>query len=104
MNPLTPELNPTAQRCLTRFFTGVLLLEPCIFLLEILIFKGLAARRLYKSFGVKGLIKVVVLRTCNITEVPPKNITSYTVGVSVCVYLGVLRVCWRVYGQVEIHH
>jgi hypothetical protein len=28
----------------------------CIFLLGILIFKGLTARRLYKSFGVKGLI------------------------------------------------
>jgi hypothetical protein len=27
-----------------------------IFLLWILIFKGLTARRLYKSFGVKGLI------------------------------------------------
>jgi hypothetical protein len=27
-----------------------------IFLLRILIFKGLTARRLYKSFGVKGLI------------------------------------------------
>jgi hypothetical protein len=26
-----------------------------IFLLEILIFKGLTARRIYKSFGVKGL-------------------------------------------------
>jgi hypothetical protein len=23
INPLTPELNPSAQRCLTRFFTGV---------------------------------------------------------------------------------
>jgi hypothetical protein len=22
VNPLTPELNPSAQRCLTRFFTG----------------------------------------------------------------------------------
>jgi hypothetical protein len=22
LNPLTPELNPSAQRCLTRFFTG----------------------------------------------------------------------------------
>jgi hypothetical protein len=22
INPLTPELNPTAQRCLTRIFTG----------------------------------------------------------------------------------
>jgi hypothetical protein len=28
-----------------------------IFLLEILIFKGLTALRLYKSFGVKGLIR-----------------------------------------------
>jgi hypothetical protein len=28
-----------------------------IFLLGILIFKGLTARRLYKSFGFKGLIK-----------------------------------------------
>jgi hypothetical protein len=28
-----------------------------IFLLDILIFKGLTARRLYKSFGVKGLSK-----------------------------------------------
>jgi hypothetical protein len=22
LNPLTPELNPSAQRCLTKFFTG----------------------------------------------------------------------------------
>jgi hypothetical protein len=44
VNPLTPELYPTAQRCLPRFFTGIL------------IFKGLIARRLYKSFGVKGLM------------------------------------------------
>jgi hypothetical protein len=29
-----------------------------IFLLGILVFKGLTARRLYKSFGVKGLIQV----------------------------------------------
>jgi hypothetical protein len=40
----TPELNPSAQRCLP------------IFLLGILIFKGLTARRLYKSSGVKGLM------------------------------------------------
>jgi hypothetical protein len=32
-NPLTPELNPSAQRCLTRFFTDILLLEPCISLI-----------------------------------------------------------------------
>jgi hypothetical protein len=44
INPLTPELNPFAQQCLTRFFIGIL------------IFKELTARRLYKSFGVKGLI------------------------------------------------
>jgi hypothetical protein len=43
INPLTPELNPSAQRCLTRFFQGIL------------IFKVHTAQRLYKSFGVKGL-------------------------------------------------
>jgi hypothetical protein len=36
VNPLTPELNPSAQHRLPRFFTGIL------------IFKGLTARRLYK--------------------------------------------------------
>jgi hypothetical protein len=30
-----------------------------IFLLGILIFKGLTARRLYKSFGVKGLMREI---------------------------------------------
>jgi hypothetical protein len=39
--PLKPELNPSAQRCRD-------------FLLGILIFKGLTARRLSKPFGVKG--------------------------------------------------
>jgi hypothetical protein len=43
LNPITPELIPSAQRCQPRF------------LLEILIFKGLTARRLFKSFDVKGL-------------------------------------------------
>jgi hypothetical protein len=34
INPLTKELNPSAQRCLTRFiFTGILLLEPYISLI-----------------------------------------------------------------------
>jgi hypothetical protein len=43
INPLTPELNPTAQRCLPRFFTGD--------------FDSLlTARRLCKSFGLKVLI------------------------------------------------
>jgi hypothetical protein len=32
-NPLTPELNPSALRCLTRFLLGILLLEPCISLM-----------------------------------------------------------------------
>jgi hypothetical protein len=44
INPLKAELNPSAQRCLPRFFSGIL------------IFKRLTARRLYKSLGVKGLI------------------------------------------------
>jgi hypothetical protein len=33
IKPLTPELNPSANRCLTRFFTGDLLLEPYISLI-----------------------------------------------------------------------
>jgi hypothetical protein len=32
-NPLKPELNPSAQRCLTIFLMGILLLEPCISLI-----------------------------------------------------------------------
>jgi hypothetical protein len=40
---LTPKLNSSAQRCLPRFFIGIL------------IFKGLSARRFYKSFGVKEI-------------------------------------------------
>jgi hypothetical protein len=43
-NPLTLELNPSAQSCLPKFLLGIL------------IFKGLNARRLYKSCGVKGLM------------------------------------------------
>jgi hypothetical protein len=49
LNPLTPELNPSAQRCLLRFLMGIL------------IFKGLTTRRRYKSFGVKRLALGVVL-------------------------------------------
>jgi hypothetical protein len=33
VNPLTPELDPSAQRCLTGFLLGILLLEPCISLI-----------------------------------------------------------------------
>jgi hypothetical protein len=43
VNHLTPELNPSAQCCLPRFLMGNL------------IFKRFNERRLYKSFGVKGL-------------------------------------------------
>jgi hypothetical protein len=43
INPLTPELNPSAQRCLPRF------------LIVILDFKGFTARRIYKSFCVKRI-------------------------------------------------
>jgi hypothetical protein len=32
-NPLTPELNPSTQRCLTRFLLGILLLELCVSLI-----------------------------------------------------------------------
>jgi hypothetical protein len=33
INPLTPELNPSAQRWLRDFLLGILLLEPCISLI-----------------------------------------------------------------------
>jgi hypothetical protein len=33
LNRLTSEFNPYAQRCLTKFFTGILLLETCILLI-----------------------------------------------------------------------
>jgi hypothetical protein len=33
INPLKPELNPSAQRCLTRFLLGIFLLEPSISLI-----------------------------------------------------------------------
>jgi hypothetical protein len=41
--PLMTELNPSAQSWMPRFLLGIL------------IFKGLTARRLYKSFSIKGL-------------------------------------------------
>jgi hypothetical protein len=49
INPLTPELNLSAQRCRD-------------FLMGILIFKLLTARRLYKSFDDKGLRHIFQLR------------------------------------------
>jgi hypothetical protein len=33
LNPLTPELNPSAQRCMSRFLLGILLVEPCVLLI-----------------------------------------------------------------------
>jgi hypothetical protein len=47
-NPLTPELNSSAQRCLPRFFNGGIIL------------KGFTERRFYESFGVKGLMGCVM--------------------------------------------
>jgi hypothetical protein len=50
-NPLTPELKLSAKHCVPRFLMGIL------------IFKGLTARRLYKSFGFKGLNLIhIILR------------------------------------------
>jgi hypothetical protein len=43
INPLTPELNPPRNAACQKFLLGIL------------IFIGLTSRRLYKSFGVKGL-------------------------------------------------
>jgi hypothetical protein len=53
-----------------------------IFLLWILIFKGLTARRLYKSFGVKGLIVLipnypVVTLVCTEVEMYGKKVEMY---------------------------
>jgi hypothetical protein len=33
INPLTPELNPSAERCLTKILLGILFLKPCISLI-----------------------------------------------------------------------
>jgi hypothetical protein len=65
VNPLTPELNPSTQRCLPRFFLGIL------------IFKGLIERRIYKSFGVKGLR---VLRAMAVYSENQKNYTNTVCG------------------------
>jgi hypothetical protein len=35
VKPLTPDLNPSAQRCLTRFLLGILLLGPRISLIYV---------------------------------------------------------------------
>ena len=35
VNPLQPELNPSAQHCLARFLLGILLLESCISLIYV---------------------------------------------------------------------
>jgi hypothetical protein len=52
INPLTPELNPSAQRCLPIFFLWILIVE-------------LTARRLYKLLGVKGLKYYVLSKRRN---------------------------------------
>jgi hypothetical protein len=52
-----------------------------IFLLGILIFKGLTARRLYKSFGVKGLS--IGLRVVHSNKLP--TIRSILMTIYMCV-------------------
>jgi hypothetical protein len=47
-NPLTLELNPSVQRCLTRLLLGILLLEPCISL--ILCVKNQQIQQLFIQF------------------------------------------------------
>jgi hypothetical protein len=87
INSLMPELNPSAQRCLPRFFTGDL------------IFKGFTARRLYKSFGVKGLrvyafypthrVYVFCMISRKKTSIFPKSINWSVLrkGLAVCQYV-----------------
>jgi hypothetical protein len=67
LNPLTPELNLSAQRCLPRYFTGIL------------IFKGLTALRLHKSSGFTGLkIKYQHVRHLKSTLLwPQSNISGF---------------------------
>jgi hypothetical protein len=48
----------------------------CIFLLGVLIFKGLTARRLYKSFGVKGL-STSIIAFCIIIYIPGQRSSSF---------------------------
>jgi hypothetical protein len=65
INPLTPELNPSVQRCLSRFFTGDL------------ISKWLTARRLYNWFGVKGLINLFFFARNNFQWAKASSFTSF---------------------------
>jgi hypothetical protein len=53
VNPSTPELIPPRKPACRYFLLGIL------------IFKGLTARRLYKSFGVKGLINTLKNNSIN---------------------------------------
>jgi hypothetical protein len=62
INPLTPELNPSAQSGLLRFF-----------LMGILIFKRFTARRLYKPFGVKGLIVLFLNIMTLVSQIEERN-------------------------------
>jgi hypothetical protein len=61
-NPLTPELNPSAQRCLQRFFNGKLN------------FEKFTARRLHKSFGVKGFEPQIICKKLTTTDNVAKQI------------------------------
>ena len=66
-----------------------------IFLLGILIFKGLTVRRLYKSFGVKGLIPsnfsfLSLFVSHPVTEIFICSLYSVFVGFSCIFLLGIL--------------
>jgi hypothetical protein len=73
------ELNPSAQSCLPRFFTGIL------------IFKGLTARPLYKSFGVKELIQYIV--NCSYFNV---QITTEYQAMTLCMKVWMFLCDWLI--------
>jgi hypothetical protein len=56
-NVMPKHVGPAVHNLKTELIIGVFIGISCIFLLRILIFKGLTALHLYKSFRVKGLIR-----------------------------------------------
>jgi hypothetical protein len=70
-------INLSCAKILFPSVIGVFVGFSRIFLLGILIFKGLTVRRLYKSFDVKGLILVLCLHLRMNGVIPPQ--TQYTV-------------------------
>jgi hypothetical protein len=66
INPLNPELNPSAQRCLPTFLLGIL------------IFKGLIARRLYKSF-----VRLINPLTPELNPSAQRCLPNFLLGISI---------------------